>query len=183
MSRKYKIRDQEAIYFITFAVVNWIDVFTRRIYRDILIDSIRYCQKEKGLLLYAYCIMSNHVHMIIGRKGENKLEDIIRDLKKFTASKILKTIEENKLESRREWMLWMFQRAGQKNSNNTKYQFWRQDNHPIELSDHKQVNQKLEYIHHNPVEAGIVLSPEEYLYSSAKNYAGIEKILEVELIN
>ncbi|MEQ9426097.1 MAG: transposase, partial [Cyclobacteriaceae bacterium] len=66
MSIKYKIRDQTKLHFVTFAVVHWIDVFSRKSYRDIVVDSLRYCQKEKGLELYAWCIMSNHVHLIIG---------------------------------------------------------------------------------------------------------------------
>nr|WP_309547130.1 transposase [Spirosoma foliorum] len=66
MSRKYKVRDQSKVYFITCTVVQWIDVFTRRHYKDIVLDSIRYCIAEKGLELYAYCLMTNHLHMIVG---------------------------------------------------------------------------------------------------------------------
>lgn len=133
MSRKYKIRDQEKLYFISFAVVNWIDVFSRKDYRDILIESLEYCKGNKGLELYAYVIMSNHVHLIIGTEGENKLQDIIRDFKKYTSVRSIDAIKDNPKESRKEWMLWMFERAGKKNSNNKNYQFWRQDNKPIEL--------------------------------------------------
>jgi hypothetical protein len=84
---------------------------------------------------------------------------------------------------RKEWLVWLFERAGKNNSNNTRYQFWQQHNHPIELSTNEIIEQKLEYIHQNPVEAGIVLRPEDYLYSSAINYAGMpEKLIEVILI-
>ena len=103
MSRKYKIRDQEKLYFVSFAVVNWIDVFSRKQYKDILIKSLNYCQENKGLELYAYVIMSNHVHLIVGTKGSSRLEDIIRDFKKYTSVTILKAIKENPKESRREW--------------------------------------------------------------------------------
>ncbi len=180
MSGKYKIRDQQKLHFVSFAVVYRIDVFTRREYKDILIESLRYSQTNKGLELYAYCIMSNHVHLILGTNGKNKIQDILRDIKKFTAVKIIKAINLHPFESRKVWMLRMFEKAGKANSNNKKYQFWRQDNHPIELSSNSLVEQKLEYIHENPVKAGIVLSGEEYLYSSAKNYAGLpEYLLEV----
>lgn len=184
LSRQYKIHNPDAAYFVTFTVVNWIDVFTRECYRDLFLDSIRFCQQEKKLIVHAYCIMSNHIHMILSTSGDQPLSGIIRDLKKFTSVKIIQAIEQNSQESRREWMLWMFARAGQKNSNNRHYQFWQQHNHPIELFDDKIMEQKLEYIHQNPVSAGIVLSPEEYYYSSAKNYAGLgmEALLEVELI-
>ena len=80
----YKIRDQQAVHFITFATVQWIDVFTRSDYVNILIDSFANCQKEKGLLIYAYYIIPNHLHLIISAVNNN-LYDIIRDFKKFTA--------------------------------------------------------------------------------------------------
>lgn len=113
--------------------------------------------------------MTNHVHLIIGSQGE-KMEDILRSLKQYTAKRILVQIENNILESRREWMLWMFERAGKKNASITKYQFWQHHNHPIELADQAMFEQKLNYIHQNPVVAGFVSKPEDWLYSSAKNY-------------
>ena len=171
MSRNYKIRDQSKLYFVSFATVNWIDVFIRPVYKNIFIESLRYCQANKGLELYAYCLMSSHVHLIIGTSG-SPMQDILRDLKRHTSKAIIKAIEENHQESRREWMLWMFKRAGSKNPNNEVYQFWQQSNHPIELSNNEMQDQRLHYIHHNPVEAGVVMNPENYLYSSARNYAG-----------
>jgi putative transposase len=102
MSEKYKIHDQNKLYFVTFATVGWIDVFTRREYRDLLLESLRHCQKQKGLEIYAWCIMSNHIHLIVGREGESKIEEIIRDFKKFTSVHIVRAIEANKSESRRE---------------------------------------------------------------------------------
>ena len=170
MSRNYKIRDQEKLHFISFATVNWIDVFIRPVYKDILVESIKYCIENKGLVVYVWVIMSSHVHMIIGTKGE-KMQDIIRDLKKHTSKAILKAIEENVQESRREWMLWMFERAGKKNGNNKKYQFWQQHNKPIELFDNKIISQKLDYLHNNPVEEGFVNEAHEYKYSSAIDYS------------
>jgi REP element-mobilizing transposase RayT len=183
MSRKYKIQDQDRLYFVTFTVVQWLDVFIRREYKDVFLDSIRYCQLNKGLEVYAYCIMSSHVHMIIGRKGDQKLEGIIRDIKKFTSVKIVEAIKNNPQESRKDLLIWLFERAGQSNSNNTNFQFWQQHNHPIELNTNEMIDQRLNYIHNNPVESGIVLSPEDYLYSSAINYAGLpEKLVDVILI-
>jgi REP element-mobilizing transposase RayT len=165
----YKIRNKEGVHFITFAVVEWVDVFTRKEYRNIVIDSIKYCQKEKGLILYAWCIMSNHVHMAVAAQNNNT-SDIIADFKKFTSKQILKAIQDNPHESRKDWMLEVFLKAGSNNSRNKTYQFWRQDNHPIELITSKFTNQKLDYIHNNPVEAGIVEKAEEYVYSSARDY-------------
>jgi REP element-mobilizing transposase RayT len=183
MSRKYKIRDQEAVYFVTFTVIRWLDVFTRKEYRDIFLDSIRYCQQHKGLHVFAYCVMSSHVHMIVSRQGDQKLEDVIRDIKKFTALKIIDAIGRNPQESRKDLMLWLFERAGTHNSNNVRYQFWQQHSHPIEIATNEMLDQRLNYIHNNPVVAGIVRYPEEYLYSSAGNYARLpETVMEVRVI-
>lgn len=165
----YKIRNQAAIHFITFAVVEWVDVFTRKDYRDIVLESIRFCQLEKGMLLHSWCIMSNHLHLIISAKNED-LSDVLRDFKKFTSKQIISAIEANKQESRREWMLRIFKEAGEKNSRNSEYQFWRQDNQPIELYSAAFIFQKMNYIHNNAVEAGIVEKAEDYLYSSARDY-------------
>jgi REP element-mobilizing transposase RayT len=165
----YKIRDKEGIHFITFAVTDWVDVFTRKEYRDILLDSLKYCQTNKGLVLYAWCLMSNHVHLVVSAVNSNT-SDILRDFKKFTSKQIIEAIKNNPKESRKEWMLQIFANAGSINSRNTNYQFWRQDNHPEELFSEKFTNQKLNYIHNNPVVAGIVDKAEEYLYSSAKDY-------------
>ncbi|MGZ3854037.1 MAG: REP-associated tyrosine transposase [Flavisolibacter sp.] len=167
--RGYKIRNQAETHFITFAVVEWLDVFTRRDYRDIVLESIRYCQKEKNLLLHGWCIMSNHIHLVVSSKN-NDLSGVLRDFKKFTSKQIIKAIQENKQESRKEWMLAIFKKAGEANSRNTEFQFWRQDNRPIEVYSPKFVFQKLNYIHNNPVAAGIVDKPEHYLYSSARDY-------------
>lgn|SRR6056297_926845 len=100
MPTGYQIKDQEAAYYLTFQVVFWIDIFTRKVYRDIIIDSLKYCQKEKGFEIYAYVIMSNHVH-ILARSSKGELSATIRDFKKFTSKKIIDAIN-NENESRRE---------------------------------------------------------------------------------
>lgn len=183
MSIKHKIRNPGCPYFITFSTVYWIDVFSRREYRDTTIESLKFCQQKKGLELFVYCIMTNHLHLICRAANGEGLSNLLRDFKKFTASELYREIKNNPRESRREWMIWMFYRAGKKNSNNTNFQFWQQENHPIELYSNVLLEQKLEYIHMNPVTAGIVLSPEDYLYSSASNYVGLpEVLLEVEFI-
>lgn len=124
MSRAYKFHNPEGLYFITFATVAWVDVFTRRDYKDIVVESLRFCHREKGLLLYAWVVMSNHVHLIAAVKDGHRLQDIMRDLKKFTSKQILKAIAEHPGEIRKEWMLRMFREAGEANSNNKDFQFW-----------------------------------------------------------
>jgi len=178
----YRIWNKEGIHFITFAVVEWVDVFTRNEYREIVLDSIRYCQAEKGLVLYSWCLMSNHVHMVVAAKNAD-ISDILRDFKKFTSKQLLKAIVEHPRESRKDWMLEIFKKAGEANNRNSTYQFWQQDNHPKECYSKEFTDQKLEYIHNNPVEAGIVYRAEDYLYSSARDYYGTGKgLLDVELL-
>ena len=181
MSREIKINNPEGVYFLTFATVGWVDVFTRKFYRDMLLDSFRYCQKKKTLVIYAWCIMSNHVHLIASA-GNGNLSGILRDMKSFTSKKIMDAIC-TEAESRREWMMKIFRYYGKYNPNNEEFQFWQQDNHPIELITNKFIGQKLNYIHYNPVEAGIVEEPEHYLYSSARDYTGIKGLLDIVLID
>ena len=123
MSRKYKFGDNNKIYFVSFAITNWIDLFIRNEYRQEILKSIRHCQVNKELELYGWCIMTSHVHLIIGTKG-NPLQNIMRDLKRHTAEVLHKEIENNFSESRKEWMLWMMERAAKKNNNATKFQLW-----------------------------------------------------------
>jgi putative transposase len=178
--RGYRISNQGAVHFVTFTVVYWMDVFTRKEYRDLVLDSIRYCQQEKGLVVHSWCIMSNHLHLVVFARN-NDLSDIIRDFKKFTSKQIVKAITENMKESRKEWMLEWFKKAGQANSRNKEIQFWKQDNHPIELYSAVFVFQRINYIHQNPVVAQIVGRAEDYVYSSAKDYKEQRKcgLLEV----
>jgi putative transposase len=181
MSEKYKFYNKEDLYFVTFTVVNWVDVFTRNEYRDVLLDSWQYCIKKKGLIIHAWCIMTNHVHMIISSKG-NELSNIMRDMKSYTSTRIRKLITENPKESRKDWMLQMMKQKGSQNSNNHDFQFWQQHNHPILLDSNYMMDQKLDYIHKNPVKAGFVEEPEDYLYSSARDYCGQKGLVEVQLI-
>ena len=178
MSSKYTIKDQNAAYFLTLTIVGWIDVFTRKIYRDIVIESLKYCQKEKGLEIYAFVIMSNHLHLIVNAKEGYSLSDIMRDFKKYTSKQIIMACHDN-TESRREWMLSIFGLAGKTNSNNKYFQVWKQDNHALELYSNKFIIEKLDYIHNNPVRSGIVVKPEDYLYSSARIYADMEGVINI----
>lgn len=183
MSSSYNFANPDGMYYITFSTVEWVDTLSRRVYKDIIVDSMNYCVREKGLLIHAWVIMTNHVHMIISRQGQASLSDIMRDFKKHTSTEIIKEIEVNPKESRKRWMLWLFKSAGENNSRNKKYQFWQQDNHPEELFSNKFMDQKLHYIHMNPVKAGIVEEPHHYLYSSARDYAGIPGLVKISFIN
>lgn len=177
MSTGYKIKDQTALYYLTLQVVDWIDIFTRQVYRDIFVDSLKYCQLNKGFQLFAYVIMSNHVHLIANSEAGN-LSNTLRDLKKFTSRNMIEFIENDK-ESRKEWMLNRFKFNAQKHSRNENYQLWTHENHAILLYSPEFIREKLTYIHNNPVRAGLVEKPEEYLYSSARNYADMPGLIDV----
>jgi len=183
MSRKgYIIRDQQAIYYLTSTIVGWIDIFSRKVYRDIVIDSFKYCIRHKGLHLHAYVIMSNHVHLIVSVDEGFTISDFVRDFKKYTAKQILDDMLNNNTESRRQWMLHQFGYYASRHARNEKYQVWDHDNHFIEVSSPKFTQQKIDYIHENPVRAGLVYRAEDYVYSSASNYAGIDQVIEVDCL-
>jgi REP element-mobilizing transposase RayT len=169
------------MYFITLTVIDWVDVFTRPDYKYIIIDSLEYCQKNKGLKIYAWCLMSNHLHLIAGTVNEESLSDILRDFKKFTNKKILEKIKEIP-ESRREWMLNRFEFAGRFDKKIKEYKFWQNGNEAKEIHTNDFLDQKLDYIHNNPVRAEIVYEPQDYKYSSAIDYCDGKGLLSIEKI-
>jgi putative transposase len=180
MGIKNKISEGH-IYFLTLTVVDWVDVFTRPVYRHILIDSLKHCQNEKGLEIYAWCLMSNHLHLIASAKEGFNLSDILRDFKKYTSKHIVVAIgKEN--ESRREWMLNRFEYAGINDKKIKNYKFWQDGNEAKEIHTNHFLGQKLTYIHMNPVESELVDEPEYYVYSSARDYAGIKGLLELIIV-
>ena len=175
----YKIRNQRGIHFLTFQVIDWMDVFTRKQYKDIFIEALQYCQTEKELRVHAYVIMSNHVHLMV-RSGTGQLSDTIRDLKRHTSKTIIKSIKKMH-ESRRNWMLTQMRKQANRHLRNELYQLWTHENHPISIKSNRFRNQRLNYTHNNPVKAGIVDIPEHYLYSSARNYVGLSGLMHVDL--
>ena len=179
MSRKYKFHNKEGLYFISFATVYWIDVFVRELYFEEIVKSLDYCRKNKGMEIYCWCIMPSHIHLIFRAKDSNP-SDLIRDFKKFTSKQVQELLKENIEESRKEWILWMMERAGSKNSNVKNRQFWQQHNKPIELWSNEVIDQKINYIHKNPVVSGFVCEPAHWKYSSASFYAGEKGILEID---
>ncbi len=178
---RYYIRDQHAIYFVTFTVIEWLDVFSRLNNKNVVVDALNYGVDKKGLIVYAWCLMTSHLHLIVSAREPFQLSGIIRDFKEHTAKEVIRQIIEEP-ESRREDFLKKFEEAGKKDRRITKYKFWQPSNHAIELEPFRPdiMDQKLNYIHYNPVEEGIVMYPEEYLYSSARDYAEIPGLVKIE---
>lgn len=182
MSRKYKFHNKEGLYFVSFATVYWVDVFIREQYCQILLDSLDYCRKNKGMELYCWCIMPSHVHLIFRARDSNP-DTLLGRLKEYTSKEVVKCIEGNLRESRREWLLELFSRAAQVSSNVKGRQFWQHHNKPIELWSPDVIDQKMEYIHNNPVAAGFVEEPWHWRYSSAVDYCtGKKGLLEMDYI-
>lgn len=181
MTRIQSTKTTEEIFFVTFTIVHWIDIFTRLSNKELIIESLKYCQKEKGLLLYSYVIMSNHIHLIMGSDGRFVVSDIIRDFKKFTSKKLYEFVF-NSNESRKSWMIPIFNKCGKSNPNNASIQVWIQDNNPMLIETPDFFWQKLQYIHDNPVKEGIVFRPEDYVFSSASSYGGLKCDEMIEVI-
>ncbi|NDK54669.1 transposase [Pontibacter sp. BT213] len=176
MSNKFKAKEPDGVYFVTISVIQWADVLTRREYLEIICDSLAYCQKEKQFTLYAWCIMTNHLHLICSSPS---LAYKIRDFKKYTSKELYRAIRNNPQESRKSWLLWLINSAGELSSKHEEYKFWQPGYHPILLDNNQMIEQKLEYLHQNPVKAGFVEEPEHWYYSSARDYAGQKGRLEV----
>ena len=170
------------VYFVTDTVVDWVDIFTRPIYKHIVIESLQYCQEHKGLIIYAWVLMSNHLHAIVGSEGEAKVSDIWSDFKKFTSKEIIATIKTEISESRSEWMLNRFEYSGKNDKKIKNYRFWQEGNDAQGIYLNEYFEQKLNYIHYNPVKAEIVNRPEDYRYSSAIDYAGGKGLLKVVVV-
>lgn len=164
----------DAIFFVTLTVVSWVDVFTRRSYCEEIVKNIQYCQEHKGLELYSYVIMTNHMHWIAGQK-EGKLNSLLRDFKSYTAKQLLSMINDP-MESRQDWMKLVFQYNAKFQKQNAENMFWQKTNHPIDCYNQKVLWQKVNYIHENPVRAGLVAREEDWWYSSANPRSPIEVI-------
>ena len=168
MSEKYKVIDCTQPTFITITVVDWVDVFIRQQYTKILDASLNYCIENKGLRVHAYVYMTSHIHLILSSEGE-VLQDIIRDFKKFTSKRMIEVIKEYP-ESRREWLLMKFSYAANRIKRGVNYKFWKDGFHPVLLDTFRKIEQRVNYIHYNPVAARFVYHERDWINSSYSFY-------------
>lgn len=161
-----KIRQQfqNQIYFLTFRVLEWINIFTEPVYSSIIINCLKYSQKHKGLLIHGYVIMTNYIHLIISSKKCN-LISIVKEFKSYSTSEIKNLLYSDN----RRYILRLIKNSFYKRKNQA-FQLWNSSNWPILIESDKFFIQKLEYIHNNPVKKQYVDEPEYWLYSSARNY-------------
>ena len=168
-------------YFVTLTIVEWIDIFSRPVYRHLIVDALNYCVETKGLKIYCWCLMSNHLHMIAGASEETTLSDILRDFKKYLSKEIIHTIKAIP-ESRQDWLLNLFWYTGKNNKKIKFYKVWQDGNDAKEINSADFLDQKMEYIHLNPVRAEIVMDSTDYLYSSAVDYGGSKGLVSIEFV-
>jgi len=155
-------------------VVGWLPIFANREVADIILNSIRYLQEEKNAKLYAYVIMKNHLHCVI---QSDELTKVIQSFKSYTARAIIDYFTE------RQNIVILKKLKQNKLSYKTKseYQVWQEGSHPEEITTDAMMNQKVEYIHSNPVRSGYVEEASSWSYSSAQNYEGKQGLLNVEI--
>ena len=179
MSEKYKIFDHDRPYFLTLTIVGWIDVFTNQKNKLLIVNSLKFCQKNKGLEIFGWCLMSNHLHLIARAAKNQSLSDILRDFKSYTSKVIIQNITNG--DSRKKWILNHFAHSGRYIKRIKHYKVWQDGNHPEVIYSPAFFYQKLKYIHQNPVKKMIVSNADDYWFSSARNYADRDSLLEVIL--
>lgn len=168
MSHRYKVLDSTQPNFITITVVDWVDVFIRLEYYKILDNSLNYCIENKGLKVHAYVYMTSHLHLIVSSETF-ELQDIFRDFKKFTSKRLIEAIKDYP-ESRREWFLKKFKFAAKRIKRGVNYKFWKDGFHPVLLDTFKKIEQRVNYIHYNPVAARFVYHERDWINSSYAAY-------------
>ncbi len=170
---RYLIREPSKPHFMTCTVLNWLPVFTRPETVTILLDCWAYQREHAGLQLYGYVVLENHIHFIARSAS---LDKDARSFKSYTARRILQY-----LESRNAFgMLSCFQSAKKAHQSDRKHQFWEEGVHAEQILSHGMMRQKLEYIHANPVTRGYVDKAEHWRYSSARNYAGQQGVVDID---
>ena len=176
MRTRYKARSQgvKYIYFITSTTVEWLPVFFHQDHFEILVKSLEFCRKEKGMRLYAYVIMENHIHMIASSPD---LSRTMQAFKSFTSKKLIESISKKRIN----WLLNQLNYFKAKHKKESFYQLWQEGYHPEEILSQDILRQKIEYIHYNPVRRGYVSKPEYWRHSSAGQLlAGIKSAVELD---
>lgn len=173
MRSRYTIKEPGGPYFLTCTVVQWLPLFTRKPYLDILVESLQFCRQHKGLKLYAYVILDNHLHLVA---AGDQLTNIIRDFKSYTAKQVISRLEQDK----KTWVLNQLQYYKQPTKIKSDYQVWQEGFHPQQIISEAMLHQKIEYLHHNPVRAGLVARPEDWVYSSAGDFIGGKGVIELD---
>jgi putative transposase len=182
-NEEQQLHQQDCSY-LTFNVVDWIDVFIRPTYKQIVVEALNFCIETKKFTVYAWCLMTNHLHILARANNGSGLSMIEKEFKRYTTNKVLECIDMEP-DVRRRWMLQRFENFSMSLKKIEKFQLWQSCTNPSYI-DFKQVyklQERVLYIHENPVRDGFVASPEHYLYSSAGDYTGKPGLVKVSPIN
>ena len=152
-------------YFLTLTVIEWIDIFTKPQYFHVLARSMQFCQKERGLQVFAYVFMTNHLHFIACSE-EVSLSDVVRDFKRHTTKEIKELLRED--ENRRYIKTLLANTYSLKKG--SEFQIWQRENFAEMIQSEEMMKTKIDYIHHNPVRKEYVREPQDWKYSSARFY-------------
>lgn len=163
MRSRYRVLEKESAHFVTSTVIEWLPIFTTSACCDILVETLDFYRREKGLRLYGWVIMENHFHAII--HGPD-LSRTMADLKKFTAKRIVEQLPKEG----RQWLLTELEFYRQRHKTRSQHQVWQEGFHPQAVFSDDMMQQKLDYLHANPVRRGMVASPEHWRYSSAHEW-------------
>jgi putative transposase len=174
------IVEQHACYYLTLNTVESVDIFVRPVFKQIIVESLNHFIQKKGLIVYAWCLMTNHLHLMAQAKQGYSLSLLANEFKKFTTKIILEDIDAEP-EIRRNWIMQKFEEASASLKFLDKFQVWqtRINSVYIDLQDTDMINEQLEFIHNNPVRDRIVAAPEDYLHSSARDYIGIKGLVNI----
>jgi putative transposase len=181
LSHHQPIIPRDSCYFLTFNVVDRVDVFVRPAYKQVVVDALNHFVDTQGLIVYAWCLMSSHVHLLIKTREGNGPAYFERDFKKFTTPGIVTAID-MEMDPRREWMIRQFEDFGKSLKKIEKLHLWQSCSSPrhIDCGQPQLLLERIGHIHENPVRDGIVELPENYLYSSARDYAGMKGLVKVK---
>jgi REP element-mobilizing transposase RayT len=169
---RYKFGEPHRAHFLTCTIAGWLPVFTRPETVNIVLDSFRFLQANNRMTLYAYVILENHLHMIAAAAD---LSEQVQRFKSYTARRIIDHLKDHNVSTLLRW----FQMLKADWKGESEYQLWEQGSHPQEIETDDMMEQKLDYLHMNPVKRGYVDDPTHWRYSSARNYAGMEGLIPV----
>jgi REP element-mobilizing transposase RayT len=180
MHRANEFEEKEACTFITFQTVDWVDVFVRPVYKQVVVHTLNHFIESKGLIVYAWCLMTHHLHLLMQAKPGSVIAELEKEYKSFTTTKILEAID-TEPEIRKDWMMSRFENFGTMLGLMKKYHVWQNCSHPLYIEMRKKdiLLEHFEYIHQNPVREKIVDLAGEYLYSSARDYSGIKGLVNI----
>jgi putative transposase len=163
MRTRYRMHEAHATYFVTSTIVEWLPVFTTPACRDILVNALLHSREKRQLQIYAWVILENHFHAILSGPD---LSTTLGHLKRFTAHALLAQIKSEK----RDWLINQLAYFCAAHKKLQEHQVWQEGVHPQQIDTDEMMEQKLDYIHHNPVARGWVVAPEHWRYSSAHEW-------------